>query len=154
MYYALWGETAEACAGGPSGSGVKQLLTVGRSMQAILDSEFNAPISQSLSSATAKYLDVIGFDPRGVNNTTSILSCFPDSFSRNTWNLQSEANGILGSSEESFATNLTRSKALTEGCSQMAAIGEDGEGGLGLFMNTPPVVTDMVEIIERHGEWR
>jgi pimeloyl-ACP methyl ester carboxylesterase len=39
-----------------------------------------------------------------------------------------------------------RSKAIAAGCSSSDEIAKP--------MNTPPVVRDMVEIIERHGEWR
>lgn len=147
-------QTAEAYKGGPGGSGVQQILGVGRSIQTIIDFEIDPSTDQALSSDTAKYFDVIGFDPRGVNNTTPNLICFPDTLTRYAWRLQSEANGILGSSEESFMTNWARSKAVGGGCSQMTAKDDEGEEDLRAFMNTPAVVADMVEIIERYGEWR
>lgn len=61
---------------------------------------------------------------------------------------------MLGSSEDSLMRNWQRNKGLVEGCSERLSTKIDGEEALGEHMNTPPVVQDMVEIIERHAEWR
>jgi pimeloyl-ACP methyl ester carboxylesterase len=45
----------------------------------------------------------------------------------------------------------SRNKALAESCSKK--MGEDWDG-IGRYMNTPQVATDMVAIIEALGEWR
>jgi hypothetical protein len=134
------------------------LLRTGKSLQTVVDSEFEPMVdddSSSVSSGKGKYYDIVGFDPRGVNNTSPAFSCFPNSLTRHAWHLQSDAEGILGSSERSFDTLWARSKALAAGCSQMQAT-DDGENSewIGRHMNTAPVVADMVELIERHGEWR
>jgi pimeloyl-ACP methyl ester carboxylesterase len=60
----------------------------------------------------------------------------------------------LGSSEGSFDTLWARSEALAASCSQMEPTDADSPEWIGRFMNTPPVVADMVELMERHGEWR
>ncbi|KAI9843251.1 MAG: hypothetical protein M1837_006540 [Sclerophora amabilis] len=142
--------------GGPGGSGVYLVLREGKLIQRIIDSQASVSSSDTSSSPDggAKYFDVIGFDPRGVNNTTPVFSCFPDAFSRQVWGLESHAEGLLGSSENSFANLWARSQALSHGCSRMAASGEGAETELSQFMNTSPVARDMLEMIERHGEWR
>jgi pimeloyl-ACP methyl ester carboxylesterase len=94
-----------------------------------------------------KYFDLIGFDPRGVNNSTPHLHCFPDSIARQIWDAQASAEGLFESSDDSFDLMWARAKALGQACS------DDGTG-IAQFMNTPVVVADMVAIIERHGEWR
>jgi hypothetical protein len=82
--------------------------------------------SRSPMEMTPKYFDIIGFDPPGVGNMTPHLNCFPDTFSRQAWSLQTEAEGTFGSSGEAFATIWARSKAWAQSCSMMSATGEDG----------------------------
>ncbi|KAL1970730.1 hypothetical protein VTN77DRAFT_4374 [Rasamsonia byssochlamydoides] len=137
--------------GGPGGSGVAQLLQSGRNLQTIADSEVDP---EETFDEKSKYFDIIGFDPRGVNNTTPRFSCFPDMFSRRNWELQQEADGMLGSSEDSLMRNWQRNRALAEGCSEQISAKIDGQEALGEHMNTSPVVEDMIEIVERHAEWR
>ncbi|PYH71127.1 alpha/beta hydrolase [Aspergillus vadensis CBS 113365] len=136
--------------GGPGGSGVSLVFRYGKAIQTIVDS----PESPSADSASGKYFDVVSFDPRGINNTTPNLSCFPDSATRKAWFLQLEAEGLLGSSEGAFDTRWARYEAFGMSCNQQGVTAsKDGEW-IGRFMNTAPVVADMVELVERHGEWR
>lgn len=135
--------------GGPGGSGVAKALYHGGLIQQVVDAE-RAP---SEAEASDKYFDIIGFDPRGINRSTPILSCFQDNFARQVWALQSEAEGLLGSSDGSLRLSWRRARALADGCS-----GErdsaDEKPSLLEHVNTTPVSADMVEIIERHGQWR
>lgn len=137
--------------GGPGGSGVAQLMLVGTAMQAIVDSEHLPNVTEL--DYLHKYHDIIGFDPRGISQTTPGIACFPDSLSREAWNMQNEALGLLGSSEDSFMRNWYRSKALAEGCSTATGSTLDGSEAIGEFVNTSPVARDMLEIVERHAEW-
>jgi pimeloyl-ACP methyl ester carboxylesterase len=118
-------------------------------MQNIVD--FSAvPPPWNSNSPTSKYFDIVGFDPRGVNNTTPALTCFPTAYERLAWNLQTQTEGSLGSSNESLPRAWARSKALGESCAS-----EFGNGKkIGRHMNTTPVVRDIVAIIEALGEWR
>ncbi|KAF7591594.1 hypothetical protein BBP40_001292 [Aspergillus hancockii] len=138
--------------GGPGGSGVYQVLRVGRSLQTIVDAESDPRSGEEETSD--RYFDMIGFDPRGVNNTTPGFSCFPNLFSQKNWELQVQAEGMLGSSENSLMHSWQRTVALNMGCSRTLSAASGTEEALGEHINTPPVARDMLEIMERHGEWR
>ncbi|KAF2766894.1 hypothetical protein EJ03DRAFT_344858 [Teratosphaeria nubilosa] len=134
--------------GGPGGSGVEQQLSMGEWIQNIVDAERNPEEAQPGD----KYFDIISFDPRGVNHTTPTISCFPNSVSRATWNLQAEAEGILGSSENSLRTSWRRATALATGCSEM--IMSNTFFSVAEHADTASVAADMVTLVEKHGEWR
>ncbi|KAI4591487.1 hypothetical protein KJ359_013322 [Pestalotiopsis sp. 9143b] len=129
--------------GGPGESGVYQVLAEGRHLQTIVDSPGEA----------GRYFDILSFDPRGVNNTTPPLRCFPDAFNRQAWNLQYLDYGLLWSSESVVGQEWARASALGASCARGEGEGGDGEGIL-RYANTAQVVGDMVAIIEREGEWR
>jgi hypothetical protein len=63
--------------------------------------------------------------------------------------LQVHGEGIVGSSDAAFNLMWARTIALGESCAQ-----DRGDGDIVRNVNTAQVVRDMVEIIERHGEWR
>lgn len=130
-----------------------QVLAAGRDLQTIVDAEESPDTTENTTQA--KYFDLIGFDPRGVNNTTPGFSCFPDLSSQVAWELQMEADGMLGSSESSFMRHWQRAQALNSGCSLNLATPPAGEDeALGNHVNTVPVARDMLEIMEHHAEWR
>lgn len=56
---------------------------------------------------------------------------------------------MVGSSDAAFNLMWARTIALGESCAQ-----DRGEGDIVRNVNTAQVVRDVVEIIERHGEWR
>ncbi|KAJ9632284.1 hypothetical protein H2203_000688 [Taxawa tesnikishii (nom. ined.)] len=101
------------------------------------------------------YYDIVGFDPRGVGETTPSISCFPDALSRESWLMQNEALGILGSSTDtySFQQHWYRAKALAEGCSAAISTTSNGTSAIGEHLNTTPVIRDMLEIVEQHAHW-
>ena len=145
----LWVQT-----GGPGSSGVDHVIKHGKTYQMIVDSDVDSSIDDIDIPNSPKYYDILGMDPRGVNNTTPRFSCFPTAASRDIWNLQSNAQGIIGSSDHAFDSVFERTKALGEGCSRRATSDENIEDKLAYHMNTSPVVADMVEVLERHGQWR
>ncbi|OJJ50378.1 hypothetical protein ASPZODRAFT_23025 [Penicilliopsis zonata CBS 506.65] len=140
--------------GGPGGSGVTQVRVSGHNLQAIADAESEPRLGSEWDDGGDKYFDIIGFDPRAVGNTTPGFSCFPDTFSLHNWRLQTQADGMLGSSPDSLMRNWQRVTALTDSCSDRILAAEEGEDALGEHVNTPPVARDMLEIVERHAEWR
>jgi len=80
------------------------------------------------------------------------LEEFSDKFLGALWFNDEAAQGILGSSDTAFDQAWVRHEMLSKSCSEAEA----GTGGprIGEFVNTASVVHDMVEIIERLGEWR
>ena len=110
-------------------------------------------------SSEDKYFDLIGFDPRGVNNTTPGFSCFKDRISRQAWQIRKQAIGSsIHDSEATFQTVWAENRALGMSCSGLnstvPALLVNGNEHLGQYISTASVVRDLVEIVERHGEWR
>ncbi|KAJ5151287.1 Peptidase S33 tripeptidyl aminopeptidase-like C-terminal [Penicillium canariense] len=140
--------------GGPGGPGTLQAFLSGRNLQTIMDSE-NDPSAVPVE-ASDKYFDIVGFDPRGVGATTPAVTCFPDPISQRNWELQVEAEGMLGSGPDALQRNWQRTHALNAGCSmyEMAAHGVQGDETMMDYVSTSLVARDMITIIERHGEWR
>jgi pimeloyl-ACP methyl ester carboxylesterase len=134
--------------GGPGESGINQVITDGENIQTILDSPVK-PTNEYSNSTGEKYFDVLSFDPRGVNNTTPGLRCFPNAFNQKSWLLTYPDYGLLWDSESVIGMEWARAAALGASCSQE----EEGKEVLP-YVNTPQVVEDIVEIIEREGEWR
>ncbi|EME41089.1 hypothetical protein DOTSEDRAFT_82542 [Dothistroma septosporum NZE10] len=131
--------------GGPGESGVDQVLDRGHAIQTIVDSATDT----ANASANDRYFDIIGFDPRGVKHTTPSLRCFSDAFSQQVWLLERPGYGEIYESDSSFALEWARTKALGQSCTSGAA-----NNGIVRYANTAQVVEDMLEIVERHGEWR
>lgn len=104
--------------------------------------------------SNSKYFDIISFDPRGINNTTPQVVCFPSTFNRQAWDLQSAGEGVLGGSDQAFETSYARSVALGEGCAVRIGTHATGGPGIGAFVTTANVVADMAEMVEQHGAWR
>lgn len=134
--------------GGPGESGVYEALLVGRAIQNLLDSPL-PPEVIGPENRDAKYFDIVGFDPRGVNNTTPSLRCFPDAFNQQLWSLRYLDYGLLWTSDSIIGYELSQAFALGASCSR-----EDADGGILRYVNTAQVAEDMVAIIEGHGEWR
>jgi pimeloyl-ACP methyl ester carboxylesterase len=101
-----------------------------------------------------KYFDIISFDPRGMNNTTPQVICFPDFAARIAWERSMASEGTIASSDIAFATKWARFMAIGSSCTtRMKSLREDDDNILD-HMTTPNVVGDMVAIIEALGEWR
>jgi pimeloyl-ACP methyl ester carboxylesterase len=114
--------------------------------EAVNISEAVNPLSSAGTTQEGKYFDLISWDPRGVNNTTPHLECFHDALSYDVWRYQEDAGGIDHTSDISLSLAWARWKALMETCAKGNEIAK--------HMNTVLVVRDMVEIIDRHAEWR
>ncbi|GAB1739660.1 hypothetical protein NU219Hw_g4605t2 [Hortaea werneckii] len=132
--------------GGPGGSGVQQVLKGGHAIQTILSA---GPDSNESQEEHPKYFDIIGFDPRGINNSRPVLNCFPNHLEAAASTIEGNAHGMIGTSDTSFDYVWASKRAMAEGCSKRQA-----EESIAKHMATASVARDIVEIFERHGEWR
>ncbi|KAI7477580.1 hypothetical protein KC357_g4537 [Hortaea werneckii] len=132
--------------GGPGGSGVQQVLKGGHAIQTILSAGLDFNESQA---DHPRYFDIIGFDPRGINNSRPVLNCFPNHLESAASTIEEHAHGMIGTSDTSFDYLWASKRAMAEACSKRAA-----EEGIAKHMATASVARDIVEIFERHGEWR
>lgn len=135
--------------GGPGESGVYQVLTDGLSLQTVVDSNIPPETGSADAESDAKYFDIMSFDPRGVNNTTPRLRCFPNAFNQQVWQLQSPDYGLLWHSESIIGLEWGRASALGASCSA-----EEEDGGILPYLNTPQSARDMLHIIEKEAQWR
>lgn len=129
--------------GGPGGSGVGTVLRDGKDLRTLVSAATNS------TAADARHFDILSFDPRGVNNSTPYFTCFPDMLQMHAFHLEAAASSALNSSDAAFGLEWARMRALAGTCSERAA-----EAGIGEFMTTASVARDIIEIAERHGEWR
>ena len=66
------------------------MLTTGKSVQRIVDSDLDPSDSSYGREALPKYFDIIAIDSRGLNNSTPCFSCSPTLASREAWTWDSE----------------------------------------------------------------
>ncbi|MCJ1316800.1 hypothetical protein MMC15_002121 [Xylographa vitiligo] len=144
--------------GGPGGSGVSLVLGNGQYFQALLDSAPQSTDQLDIEAEDEKYFDVLGWDPRGVNNTTPGHGCIPDPVAQRNWMSQNNAIGFSLEDEDVFRNVYSRGRLLGQTCANTDSASVvnrvNGKEHLGQYVSTANVVRDMVEIIERHGEWR
>ncbi|QIW95476.1 hypothetical protein AMS68_000994 [Peltaster fructicola] len=129
--------------GGPGGRGVNFLLRGWKPAA--------AAIHYGQDANDTKYYDFISFDPRGVGASAPMISCFSNTLSRWTWALRIWEEGILGSSDAAFGRLWSMSRAQGGSCS-LSAIRDPDD--IKKFVSTASAATDMLHIVERHGEWR
>lgn len=111
--------------GGPGGPGTDLAISIGRELQAVV----------------GRTHSVVGFDPRGVKNTTPATSCFPSEAARVIWFLRA-AGRVMGhaGNHGGIAVEYARAKSLGRVCAQVATDVE--------YAGTPNVARDMLAIVE------
>ncbi|KAF2794937.1 hypothetical protein K505DRAFT_303100 [Melanomma pulvis-pyrius CBS 109.77] len=116
--------------GGPGGSGVSLVLT-----------------AVSLLQEMAGLNNIVGFDPRGVNNSGPDLSCFPGR--KNTINLYDPDFGkaVDVNSSTSLADTWARAGSVGEWCSAV-----HGANSSAKYANTIATATDMLHYAELAAE--
>lgn len=99
----------------------------------------------------SKYFDYIGFDPRGVGLTKPVMRCLDDPLLEQTWAIRDWEQGVISASDAAFGRLWSIGRARMASCSLPR---EDGKPDIRKYLSTASVARDMVEIIERHGQWR
>jgi pimeloyl-ACP methyl ester carboxylesterase len=117
-------------------------------IQIIVDS---AEDINSLEDASAKYYDIISFDPRGIGLTEPSARCMPDGASWWSWQLRMSTEGVLDSSDAALGRLWSMSHAWGSSCKTFSE-GMDGPD-IKQYMTTAFVARDMLEIVERHAAY-
>ena len=122
-------------------------LRYGIPLQQILDLG-NEPGSEE------RFYDVLSWDPRGVNNTEPVHPGISNPERLREWAVQEESIGWSLENPETFNKVWSLNQLYGQTISTPEASGARQDEHVGRFVSTAVVVRDMVEIIERHGEWR
>lgn len=125
--------------GGPGGSGVKFALRAAESLRHVVDGE------------DGKSFDLVSFDPRGVGATRPLTSTYLDAGMRQSFQIRTQEDGILGSSDA--ALGRLWSMAAARGQSVALPV-TNTAADLKKYMATSYVAADMVSLVEAHGAWR
>ncbi|KAF8464238.1 Alpha/Beta hydrolase protein [Kalaharituber pfeilii] len=123
-YSASWGGPVLLNPGGPGGSGVDFVLQAGEAIGEVLGRQYS----------------IVSFDPRGVNNTRPLVSCFNKPVERQTWAIKGAGKTLGSGGGEEFGEAYIRAKIFGEICNE----GENGE--MGRFLGTASVARDMLSI--------
>ncbi|KAK1054160.1 hypothetical protein LTR74_016024 [Friedmanniomyces endolithicus] len=119
--------------GGPGGSGTQDVLAAGQLLQTMIDAAYaDGSESYVAGDSSARYFDLIGFDPRGVGSSTPFLTCFQTPTAFQTFALE------------------TQDLELDWQSGNLDALWER----IANFSSTAMVARDLVEFAERHGQWR
>lgn len=112
--------------GGPGSSGVDVIQESGALIQSIVGTEY----------------DIVSFDPRGVSRTTPLISFFPSSAERITWDL---GNGpIINATPNALALTYARAQVLGD-------IAQKNNGNVTQYVTTALDATDLLGIVKAHG---
>lgn len=125
--------------GGPGGSGVTFLQSYRNQIREVLEGHH----------AHDKFFDLISFDPRGVGDSRPKVRCFDDLVFDESWSLRVLEEGVFSSSDAAFGRIWSLTK-LRSGVCSLPTDAIDFKK----YVSTASVARDMLEIVERHGEWR
>ena len=125
--------------GGPGGSGISLMLGASQQIREIVDSD------------DGKYFDLMSFDPRGVALSTPSVQCFDDPVSDLVWQTRLLEEGVFSSSDAAFGRIWSMAAAYSGSCTLPRT---DRLPDIKQYVSTASVARDMLEIVERHGEWR
>jgi pimeloyl-ACP methyl ester carboxylesterase len=121
---------SDTTSGGPSNSGIDFLLK-------------GAPL---LSQMFGPHYTLISFDPRGVNNSGPLLTCFPSSEAAQ--NVFGRTLGLPVDSNSSAA--LAEAYELAGGWGQWCS--RTNKGGQAGYANTPAVAADLARFVDLRGQ--
>ncbi|RPA87434.1 alpha/beta-hydrolase [Ascobolus immersus RN42] len=113
--------------GGPGGSGIEMVQHVGNDLQILAGRNFS----------------IIGFDPRGVGETTPSGDCFQNALDREIWQQQS-SRLVSSGGPEMLGDVYVRARAYSKFCSTNLA----KVNGTASYMGTSFVARDMLRITE------
>ncbi|CAK1364994.1 unnamed protein product [Cercospora beticola] len=136
--------------GGPGDSGTEWVLKQGQGVQTEIDAAYSYSSPEYVSpNKAAKYFDLIGFDPRGGGHSTPYYTCFNSTQEAKTFDNQKLLKWNGPGLEELWETTA----ALGRKCLWDPVTNPSGSL-IANFSSSAMVARDMVELVERHAEWR
>lgn len=128
--------------GGPGGSGIGYVLSAGEYVRYLVDTD----------TIQGKYFDIISFDPRGVGFSQPRVDCFHSPNFAANWHQRVQEEGWFESSDAALGRLWSMSTAKGHACS----IATDQQNGddIKKYVSTASHARDMLELVEKHGEWR
>ena len=146
------------------------MLGAGEALQYIVDSRneydfnnggdiiYHSNIQDAVNEADhneTRYFDLISFDPRGVGRTTPHAVGITDPGRFRFWQQRLNDIGVSFQNEEVLSEVYDLIGMYGSLVSMPSEIGPNGElDSVAKYVTTGSVVRDMIEIVERHGEWR
>ncbi|KAH0364246.1 hypothetical protein KCU65_g6880, partial [Aureobasidium melanogenum] len=128
--------------GGPGARGINYMLRVGEQMTNLID----APKDDH----GGKHFDLISYDPRGIGLSTPRLACFRGNpIQEQVWSIRDWETGSINASDVAFGRMWAMYKAKGESCAVTTE-----EADIKRYATTAYVARDVLEITEKHGEWR
>ncbi|GAB7336238.1 hypothetical protein MBLNU13_g09000t2 [Cladosporium sp. NU13] len=127
--------------GGPGGSGIGLILRAGEHARSIVDT----------NATEGKYFDLISFDPRGVGRSIPRVDCFHDPTLAASWQQRVQEEGWFESSDAALGRLWSMSTAKGFACARNSTF--DGDD-IKKYVSTASAARDMLELVEKHGEWR
>ena len=124
----------------------------GEALAVVLDTDLIST-GKDLYANESRFYDLISWDPRGVGHTTPLVEGISDPLIREEFNEKSLELSAALRHREIF----NRAYAIKETYGQLISSPQDGipnDEHPARFVGTTSVVRDMVEIVEKHGEWR
>ncbi|KEQ66032.1 uncharacterized protein M437DRAFT_41520 [Aureobasidium melanogenum CBS 110374] len=128
--------------GGPGARGINYMLRVGEQMTSLID----APKDDN----EGRHFDLISYDPRGIGLSTPKLACFHGNpILEQVWSIRDWETGSINASDIAFGRMWAMYKAKGQSCAVTTE-----EADIKRYATTAYVARDVLEIIEKHGEWR
>jgi pimeloyl-ACP methyl ester carboxylesterase len=129
--------------GGPGGSGVSYAVNRAANVQKIL-----------VDIPGVRHYEIVSFDPRGIGRTTPVTDCFlSNQFARTAWTLENHAKGPLSSGSGAIGYGLGITRSFSVRCLEEEKKLGEAEGAM-MFVNTPSVARDMVEMVDKIDQLR
>ncbi|KAH9839655.1 Peptidase S33 tripeptidyl aminopeptidase-like protein [Teratosphaeria destructans] len=139
--------------GGPGNSGTDAGLSGGQNLQTLYDAAYSYNSSTYVSAnPSAKYFDLIFFDNRGISNSTPYYACTesPTQLRLKEYELDYLK---LEWPQENLDYLWQSGVSRYRGCTWDPVTNPKGSK-IAKFASTAMVARDIVELVERHGEWR
>ncbi|KAM3416302.1 hypothetical protein BST61_g7908 [Cercospora zeina] len=135
--------------GGPGKSGTDSAVEMGQLIQTKIDAAYSYSSAEYVApNKSAKYFDIVGFDPRGVGHSTPYHTCFRSVLEASI----SDQRKLLRWNETGLAEFWEATAALGRKC-VWDPVNNPSGSLIANFSSSAMVARDLVEFAGRHTEW-